>query len=215
MRPSPKHLFGRAAAKARQSAAGSPTPAGVEPPAPTTTPPPPPPPRAETEGKQEPEGKQAGEHKQDPQPEQQPDGARETQQVPHATARERVAMRRRIRRLRRTREVLLRELGALVVEMNRQDRENPKLLKVKGAEVAALDRELRGLQAALAQGQTIEQVVAAGVAGRCSTCATLIAIDDRFCPNCGTPARPPQPKAEAPAGDQEAPALSAAGTSKE
>ena len=110
--------------------------------------------------------------------------------------------------------------------MHRQDRQNPRLLKVKGAEVAALDRELRGLQAALAEGQTIEQVVAAGVAGRCSSCATLMGIDDRFCPNCGAPARPPKPKAdagrqEAPAdkGSQEAPAgehkLSAAGTTKE
>jgi hypothetical protein len=152
MRPSPKHLLGRAREKARQSAAGTPSPAGQAPP------------------------------------------AGEEQAPPRAGAGERVGMRRRMRRLRRTREVLLRDLGALLVEMHRRERQNPELLKRKAAEIAALESELHGLRAALDEDLPVERVVAAGVAGRCATCGTLTGIDDRFCANCGSPARPPAAK---------------------
>jgi hypothetical protein len=98
---------------------------------------------------------------------------------------ERASMRRRVRRLGRMREVLLRELGALVVEMHRLERENPDLIARKAAEVSAIDEQLRGLRAALGERQTVEQVVVAGVAGSCAHCGTLMATDDRFCPRCG------------------------------
>src|ERR671916_440760 len=58
---------------------------------------------------------------------------------------DRASMRRRVRRLRRTREVLLRELGALVVEMHRLDRQNPDLVARRASELRAIDDELRGL----------------------------------------------------------------------
>jgi hypothetical protein len=48
-----------------------------------------------------------------------------------------------------------------------------------------LDEELRGLRAALGERETLEQVVAAGVAGTCRRCDTLMGSDDRFCPHCG------------------------------
>jgi hypothetical protein len=98
---------------------------------------------------------------------------------------ERGSMRKRVRRLSRVREVLLRELGALVVEMRRLGRDNPELIARKSAEVLAIDEELRGLRDALGERQTVEQVVAAGVAGSCARCGTLMATDDRFCPRCG------------------------------
>jgi hypothetical protein len=100
---------------------------------------------------------------------------------------QRAAMRRRARRLRRTREVQLRELGALVVEMRRLGRDNPELVARKTAEATAVDEELRGLRTALGERQTVEHVVAAGVSGSCARCGTLLGTDDRFCPQCGRP----------------------------
>jgi hypothetical protein len=140
MRPSLKNL----SAKAHDAAAGSPLPAGQEPPPP------------------------AG------------DGA-----VAAPTTAERGSIRKRARRLTRLREVQLRELGALVVEMRRLGRENPELVARKAAELLALDEELRGLRTALGERETVEQVVAAGVSGACRRCDTLMASDDRFCPQCG------------------------------
>lgn len=116
-----------------------------------------------------------------------------------ARAGERGSMRRRARRLMRTREALVSELGALVVEMRRLDRENPELLARKAAAVSAIDDELRGLRAGIEQGQTVRQVVAAGVSGSCARCSTLLATDDRFCSHCGLAvAEIPAPRTPAP-----------------
>jgi hypothetical protein len=182
MRPSLTNLT----RKARDAAAGSPVPAGQEPP------PPPPPPTAD---------------------------AADAPAAPAATptTAERGSIRKRARRLQRLREVQLRELGALVVEMKRLDRDNPDLLKRKAAELLALDEELRGLRTALGQRETVEQLVAAGVAGSCRRCATLLSTDDLFCPHCGlateeekadkpeasAPPPPPPPPPPAPKADAE------------
>src|SRR4051812_44619790 len=141
MSPSLKNISKRTADKARDAAAGSPVPAGQEPPAPDA--------------------------------------------VAMPVTAERGSMRKRVRRLTRVREVLLRELGALVVEMRRLERENPELVARKAAEALAIDEQLRGLREALGERQTVEQVVAAGVAGSCVRCGTLMATDDRFCSRCG------------------------------
>jgi hypothetical protein len=101
------------------------------------------------------------------------------------TTAERAAMRKRARRLARVREVQLRELGALVVEMRRLGRDNPDLLARKALEALGIDNELRRLRAALGERETVEQVVAAGVAGTCARCGTLLATEDRFCAHCG------------------------------
>jgi hypothetical protein len=152
MRPSLKNL----SRKAHDAAAGSPVPAGQEPPG---------------------------------------DDA-----APTPTTGERGSMRKRVRRLARLREVQLRELGALVVEMRRLGRDNPDLVARKAAELLALDEELRSLRAALGERDTVEQVVAAGVAGTCRRCDTLMSTEDRFCPHCGLgadEAYPRAPEAEA------------------
>src|SRR4051794_30061300 len=149
MRPSLKNL----SAKAHDAAAGSPLPAGQEPPAEDV--------------------------------------------APSPTTAERGSIRKRARRLARLREVQLRELGALVVEMRRLGRENPDLVGRKAADLLALDEELRGLRAALGEGDTLEHVVAAGVSGTCRRCDTLMASDDRFCTHCGLgveEAYPPAPQ---------------------
>jgi hypothetical protein len=116
-------------------------------------------------------------------------------------------MRKRARRLARLRKVQLRELGALVVEMRRLERENPELVGRKAAELLALDEELRGLRTALGERETLEQVVAAGVAGRCRRCDTLMATEDRFCPHCGLAvSEAPAPVAQADASAEAPPA---------
>jgi hypothetical protein len=113
------------------------------------------------------------------------------------TTAERGAMRKRARRLARLREVQLRELGALVVEMRRLGRDNPDLLTRKALEAVGIDDELRRLRAALGERETVERVVAAGVAGTCERCATLLATEDRFCPHCGLAVAPRDRVAEA------------------
>jgi hypothetical protein len=140
MRPSLSSL----ADKARETAAGSPTPAGQAPPSP------------------------------------------EAAQRPGA--RERAAMRRRVRKVARTREALVRELGALLVEMERLGRRNDELLVRKAREVATLDDELAGLRTALGERFTLERVVATGIAGSCRICGSLLGTEDRFCSRCGTAA---------------------------
>jgi hypothetical protein len=123
---------------------------------------------------------------------------------------ERGNMRRRLRRSRRMREALLTELGALVMEMHRQRRQDPALLERKALEASVADREATGLARALEGRQTLGQVVAAGIAGGCRTCGALLATDDRFCARCGTPARAARNGQAAGAGAIAAPPPSAA-----
>jgi hypothetical protein len=105
------------------------------------------------------------------------------------TALQRGQMRRRLRHQQRIREALLLDLGALVFELHRQGRREPELLQAKAAEVSAVDNEVRALAEALEADATLE-MLSPGVAGICANCGTLLSTDDRFCPNCGTPAEP-------------------------
>jgi NADH pyrophosphatase NudC (nudix superfamily) len=97
-------------------------------------------------------------------------------------------MRRRVRKVARMREALVRELGMLVAEMERLGRRNDELLVRKAREVALLDDELNGLRTALGRRLTLDQVVATGIAGACGVCGSLLGTEDRFCSHCGTPA---------------------------
>ena len=83
------------------------------------------------------------------------------------------------------REALVRELGALVLEMERLGRRNDELVRRKAREIEALDRQLSGLADALGRRQTLSSVVATGVAGACRACGTLLGTEDRFCSRCG------------------------------
>jgi|SRR5947209_1729064 len=117
-----------------------------------------------------------------------PAGERPTvpQSATRPGARERATLRRRARRLRRMREAQLRDLALLVLELERRGRSNPELVTRKAAEIRAIDDEIRGIATALQLDQTIEQLVAAGIAGSCASCGALLATDDRFCSSCGT-----------------------------
>lgn len=101
------------------------------------------------------------------------------------TARERGAMRRRLRQLRRHREALLLELGALTWELHRRDRQEPELVERKLAELRSVDEQERGLAAALEAGTPLLEVVAAGITGTCASCGALLGTDARFCSRCG------------------------------
>ena len=105
----------------------------------------------------------------------------------NAGSRERGRMRRRLRELRRLREAALLELGALVLEAHRHDRDDSPVIKRKAAEAAAIDDEARVLAEALGTDAGLDTVVTAGVAGPCPTCGTLTSTAARFCSTCGTP----------------------------
>jgi hypothetical protein len=96
-------------------------------------------------------------------------------------------MRKRARKAAHLREAMVRDLGALVVEMNRLGRRNDELVARKAREIAALDHELTGIADALGERLTLAKVVDTGVAGACRHCGTLVGTDDRFCSRCGKP----------------------------
>jgi hypothetical protein len=104
------------------------------------------------------------------------------------TTADRGALRKRLRQVRRVRAAMLEELGTLVMEMHRQGRHDPALVGRKSREVAAVDQEARALALALERGDTLAQVMAAGIVGTCPSCKSLIGAGDRFCSTCGTPA---------------------------
>ena len=104
-----------------------------------------------------------------------------------ASSRERGRMRRRLREVRRLREAQLLELGALVLEAHRHERDDSPVIKRKAAEAATLDAEARALAQALETDGGLDTVVSAGVAGPCPACGTLASTAARFCSTCGTP----------------------------
>jgi hypothetical protein len=94
-------------------------------------------------------------------------------------------MRRRLRILRRRREAMLLDLGALVLEMHRHGRFLPDSLQRRAAEAVGTDAELRSLSRSLEAGDGNPDLVAAGVAGNCSRCGALHTIGSAFCSQCG------------------------------
>jgi len=97
-------------------------------------------------------------------------------------------MRRRLRQQRRMREALLLDLGALVYELHRHGRREPELLQAKAAELTAVDQEVRGLADALDDDESVLTLVAAGIAGSCERCGSLLSTDARYCGACGAAA---------------------------
>jgi hypothetical protein len=115
-----------------------------------------------------------------------PAGIERGEITPPSGSRERGRMRRRLRELRRLREALLLELGALVLEAHRHDRDDSPVIKRKAAEAATVDSEARAIADALGTDGGLDTIVAAGIAGPCPTCGTLTSTAARFCPTCGT-----------------------------
>jgi hypothetical protein len=93
-------------------------------------------------------------------------------------------VRRRARFLRKARELAYRDLGGLVFNLHRFGQRNDALVLNKLNTLAHIDAELRTLETALGERDTVTVLREAGVTA-CPRCAAIHSGDDRFCPNCG------------------------------
>ncbi|HYI18140.1 MAG TPA: zinc ribbon domain-containing protein [Solirubrobacteraceae bacterium] len=98
--------------------------------------------------------------------------------------RDRGKLRRRLRFLRRTRELAFRDIGGLIFDMRRFGRERPDLVESKIAALAAVDQELRALERVLDDRRPIHELREPGITS-CARCGALHSSDSNFCPNCG------------------------------
>jgi ribosomal protein L40E len=102
-----------------------------------------------------------------------------------ASFRDRGRLRRRLRYLRRVRELGFRDLGGLAFDLHRFARRNDALVLGKLAALDAVDRELRAIERVLNERRDIIELREPGVAA-CPRCGALHSSDARFCPQCGT-----------------------------
>lgn len=131
-----------------------------------------------------------------------------------ASFRDRGRLRRRLRFLRRARELAFRDVGGLMFDMRRFGRDRPDLLDAKLAALGAVDRELRALERVLDDRRPIHELHEPGLSS-CPRCGALHASEDNFCPRCGlqfggaqamgevggaiaAPPQPPPPPVETP-----------------
>ena len=113
-------------------------------------------------------------------------------EAPAGESARRGAVRRRVRYLRSTREVLMRDLGGFYYEVHRAAGAahggQRDLLEAKAARLAAIDEELGRLEARLGEARPAETVVRQpGVGGTCPACGELHGSDAGWCARCGTP----------------------------
>jgi hypothetical protein len=104
--------------------------------------------------------------------------------APRPTFRNRGRLRRRLRFLRRVRELGFRDLGGLVFDQHRFGRPDEALVRGKVAALTAVDVELRALERALRDHRDITELREPGLSA-CPRCGTLHGSDARFCPSCG------------------------------
>jgi ribosomal protein L40E len=109
--------------------------------------------------------------------------------------RQRGRLRRRLRYLRRLRELGFRDLGGLIFDQHRFARVNTKLVDGKLQALGAVDAELRALENALDDRRPLTELREPGVSV-CSRCGALHGSEARFCPSCGTPVHGPLAIAE-------------------
>ncbi len=122
-------------------------------------------------------------------------------------------MRRRVRFLRKARELAYRDLGGLVFNLHRFGQRNDPLVLAKLNLLGQIDNELRTLEHALAEHQPITVLREAGITA-CPRCAAIHSSEDRFCPRCGMPTgrHPDLPIAVAGAGADAPPSTPAPAT---
>jgi hypothetical protein len=101
-----------------------------------------------------------------------------------ASFRDRGKLRRRLRFLRRTRELAFRDIGGLMFDMRRFGRDRPDLVEAKIGALAGVDQELRALERVLDDRRPIHELREPGITS-CARCGALHASDSNFCPNCG------------------------------
>jgi hypothetical protein len=101
-----------------------------------------------------------------------------------ASFRDRGRLRRRLRFLRRARELAFRDVGGLIFDMRRFGRDRPDLVEAKLGALAAVDQELRALERVLGDRRPIHELREPGLSS-CPRCGALHASEDNFCPRCG------------------------------
>ena len=114
--------------------------------------------------------------------EKQPDEEGGRDGVPGFRARGRA--RRRLRFLRKARELAYRDLGGLVFDLHRFGQRNDPLVLAKLGTLQEIDTELRSLETALEERHTLTILREAGVTA-CPRCAAIHSAEDNFCPHCG------------------------------
>ena len=92
--------------------------------------------------------------------------------------------RRRVRFLRKARELAYRDLGGLVFNLHRFGQRNDPLVLDKLNTLGQIDRELRALEGSLSQQSPVTVLREAGITA-CPRCAAIHSSEDHFCPNCG------------------------------
>jgi ribosomal protein L40E len=102
--------------------------------------------------------------------------------------RQRGRLRRRLRYLRRVRELGFRDLGGLIFDQHRFSRVNTTLVDGKLHALVEVDGELRALEHALDDRRPLTELREPGISV-CSRCGALHGSEARFCPSCGTPVR--------------------------
>ncbi|HEX3873123.1 MAG TPA: hypothetical protein VHW26_03180 [Solirubrobacteraceae bacterium] len=122
--------------------------------------------------------------------------------------RDRARLRRRLRYLRRARELAFRDLGGFVFDAHRFNRRRDDIVAAKLTGLTGLDTELRSLETALDDRRELMLLHEPGISV-CPRCATLHASDANFCSGCGLPrggaALPLGPRAPLPPSDQTRP----------
>ncbi len=99
---------------------------------------------------------------------------------------QRAVLRRRLRFLRRRRELALHDLGGFLFETHRLGETRDDLLTEKLAAITALDAELATLQRALERREELAVLHEPGIAS-CPQCATIHDSNANYCPACGRP----------------------------
>jgi hypothetical protein len=114
-----------------------------------------------------------------------PDAAVAVPPVPgKASFRDRGRLRRRLRFLRRARELAYRDIGGLIFDMRRFGRSRQDLLDAKLGALTSVDQELRALERALDDRRPIHELREPGISS-CARCGALHSSEANFCPHCG------------------------------
>jgi hypothetical protein len=101
-------------------------------------------------------------------------------------------LRRRLRYLRRVRDLLLRDLGGFTFEIHRTARGTPtdshrRLVESKLSRIEALDTEVRALEGRLGLPHEAALLREPGIGGTCPECGELHSSDAHYCAHCGAP----------------------------
>jgi hypothetical protein len=117
---------------------------------------------------------------------------------------QRAVIRRRVRFLRRRRELALHDLGGFVFESHRLGEPGEAPLAEKLASLSALDGELATLQRALELREELAVLHEPGI-NSCPQCSTIHDSAANFCPTCGRPTAGEGPAATTAASEGEPP----------